>query len=95
MAGRFYFGFWCWWALANLARFGRVCVKCIIIAAGVLLIHHHRVFGAGGCLQIWHGVGGFETSSSSPVIRLVFVAASPNGTIALITAQQIALVAHW
>ena len=26
MAGRFSFGFWCWWALANLARCGRVCV---------------------------------------------------------------------
>ena len=26
MAGRFPFGFWCWWALANLARCGRVYV---------------------------------------------------------------------
>jgi len=26
MAGRFSFGFWCWWALANLARCGRVYV---------------------------------------------------------------------
>ena len=31
MAGRFSFGFWCWWALANLARCGRVCVLLIII----------------------------------------------------------------
>ena len=26
MAGRFSFGFWCWWALAYLARCGRVYV---------------------------------------------------------------------
>ena len=31
MAGRFSFGVWCWWALANLERCGRVCVSLTII----------------------------------------------------------------
>jgi len=33
MAGQFFFFlvFWCWWALANLARCGRVYVEFIMI----------------------------------------------------------------
>ena len=31
MAGRFSFGFWCWWALANPERCGRVYVQFTII----------------------------------------------------------------
>ena len=72
MAGRFSFGFWCWWALANLARCGKVYVQFIIIikksgVPGRLVLI--------GTFQFGHGVGGFKAF----LLLLIFLACQRHG----------------
>ena len=58
MAGRFAFGFWCWWALANLARCWRVYVERITSTISLLVYYFAMV------ISLWRPARRAQTAQS-------------------------------